>query len=110
MAELVNKGTLVDLPVFDRVPSADKLHEPAAIFELVLLTYKTTPHSTPPYKIQDRGGIIGRNKAGNELYFTFRTMERDDGIFAYPNVERIQVENLESYVIPSENSFRELRL
>jgi hypothetical protein len=110
MTDLVKKGTLVDLPVFNRFPSADKHHDHGEIFEMVSLTTKPIPQTTPSYSIQYHGGVIGRNEAGDELYFASQTMKRDDGIRAYPNVERIQVDNLESYVIPSENAYRELHL
>ncbi len=110
MAELVNKGTLVDLPIFDSVPVVDKQHDVPRIFEMVRLTCKTLMHSEPPYKLQYHGGVIGRNKTGSEIYFTPETMVRVDGIFAYPDTKKVQIDTIESYVIPDENAYRELHL
>ena len=104
------KGTLADLPVFKGRPVADKHHDHPPIFEFVTLTHKTTPQTNPPYKLQEHGGIIGRNEPCSEVYLAARTMERRSGIFAFPEVTMISVDTLESYIIPGEQSYRELHL
>jgi len=100
MQELTQKGTLDDLPIFDRFPMPDKQHDHAAIFELALITLKTTPHTQPPYQIQESGGVIGRNPKGTVIYLAPKMMITKGKVCVYPDgIREISVPNIESYLI-----------
>ena len=109
MAELVKKGTLEDLPVFDRVPKADRDNDHPLIFEMARITRYTTPPFTSTIQKTASGGVIGRDQGLTVVYMAPTTMEMGGKIHAYPEgIISIDISNIEYYIIPEENAFRQL--
>jgi len=109
MPQTVRRGTLDELPVFDRFPSPDERHDHAPIFELAVITHKTTPQTNPPYKKVDHGGVIGRNPQGTVVYLASITMVMGGISHAYPEgIRNIFVDDIESYLTADDDPFRRI--
>ncbi|MBW2973933.1 hypothetical protein KY346_06100 [Candidatus Woesearchaeota archaeon] len=110
MTNLVVKGTLEDLPVFDKPPIFDS---DAEIFEEARIVYqKTMPNKQPPLRIQAYGAVIGRNPDCSSVYLLRIITEREDGkdgLHVHPaDLREIPADSIESYVVLGEQANRVL--
>jgi hypothetical protein len=97
------KGTLDDLPVFKEFP------KDGMIVEIAEITSKRVPHATHHYRLQEHGGVLGRDPSCQVIYLSRRTIEREDGAYAFPGeIVGISVKDVATYVIPWDHAVRSL--
>lgn len=104
--QLVEKGTLVDLPVFDFF---SKNSGPQRIFEHAKIIFKETG-TTPSYKRRYHGGVVGRNRECSVIYYSDETLVMSDGFFSdRGKIFGMPVADIESYELPEEQAYRRIK-
>ena len=69
---------LEELPGFETYPFDGK--SDVQIYEIALITYKTTPQTEPPYQRQEVVGVVGRDVNPSKRLFASREwMRRENG-------------------------------
>lgn len=99
MAKRSLTGSIDELPVFH----PENAHDFSEVFELALITYKTTPHTRN--RRQEMGGVLGRDSNCEHIYFSQKLFLQGDrrwaitGHHSGSNMEKIRISFLDDYEI-----------